>query len=151
MLKNSHLPALHQVQAARPTEPPLLPAGSEGSSLYQVAVFHSLHCLQMISKRLLDPNGFTPQDCSGLEYGFNADKFNETVQIACHIQHCVDWIRQDVLCLADPTLEPFIKAESEIYKPEYHQCRNFEGVRDWAVENEWPGSMNDLQVFSGGG
>lgn len=148
MLHNKHLPALDQTLAKRPITPPLLPPGTENHSLYQVAVFHSLHCLEMIHKRLLDPSGFTPRDCSGLEWGFDAeDGYNQTLQTACHIQHCVDWIRQDIMCLADPTLEPFVIADEVRFEPEYHQCRSFENVRSWAQRNEYPGSMASLQAF----
>lgn len=44
-LDDWHLKALNEKRPKHPTEPPLLPADAKGKSLYQVAVFHSMHCL----------------------------------------------------------------------------------------------------------
>lgn len=144
-LDDSHLTALNETKVPHPTTPPLLPDDVKGMSLYQVGVFHSMHCIDMIYQQLINPSPFTPPlDCTDLQLSsFDREKYPLGLQMACHAQHCVDWIRQDIACLADPTLESLIDSDH----PAQHQCRSFEQVRGWALENQYKGDFSNLYEF----
>lgn len=72
---------------------------SSGQQLTRgIAMFHKLHCLQSLrsefTRLVHDPNRH--------EVFWSASE--ETTRM--HIGHCFDFIRQDILCGADTTLEP---------------------------------------------
>lgn len=56
-----------------------------------------------------------------------------------HIEHCINALRQSLMCSADVTPIPWswsekdhdAKAVAEIA----HTCRNFDDIRNWALEN----------------
>ncbi|KAJ8132760.1 hypothetical protein O1611_g860 [Lasiodiplodia mahajangana] len=91
-----------------------------------IEVFHHLHCLNMIRKTLhLD------------YYGINEDSME---RYNTHIEHCIDSIRQALMCTSDIT--PFTVEWNTRYhrpRPDFittpHTCRNFEKLRDWALEH----------------
>lgn len=57
-----------------------------------------------------------------------------------HVDHCIDQIRQSLMCNSDITPIPYA------WYPQYqktmpttgitHTCRDFDAVRDWALERE---------------
>lgn len=99
----------------------------------------------MIHRQLLKPPKLTaPLDCSSLEHGgYDPKEVDFDFYMACHVLHCVDWVRQDVQCLANPALEPLV--DEEVVKP--NQCRSFDKVRDWALENQYQGDFKNLAEF----
>lgn len=87
-------------------------------------VFHELHCLNMIRKRL---------------YWDDSKPMPETLSMV-HMDHCIDNLRQSVMCSSDVT--PISHAwypKYEAVLPEtgmMHTCRDFDAIRDWARERE---------------
>ncbi|KAI5865375.1 hypothetical protein GGS23DRAFT_558957 [Durotheca rogersii] len=83
-------------------------------------VFHQLHCLNILRKRLYasDP---------AVQLG---DSF--------HTAHCFDYIRQSLMCLSDVNIAPISwserKGEYAIHWDTVRQCRNFEGIHKWALD-----------------
>jgi hypothetical protein len=78
----------------------------------------------------MSPNYYKPQD-SGPDgederFGFP------------HISHCIDLIRQSLMCHSDVTPLVFQWSEAEQkHEPMpniYHTCRNFEAIQEWAKE-----------------
>ena len=66
-----------------------------------------------------------------------------------HIDHCFDYIRQAIICAADPAIEPArigkdgLRSQVDGWGAE-HQCRSWEDLIDFANENapseaEWWG------------
>ena len=57
-----------------------------------------------------------------------------------HIDHCVDSIRQSLMCSAD--ISPLVWQwkeefqETKIRADIVHTCRDFESIRQWAVEHQ---------------
>ncbi|KAK7923739.1 hypothetical protein PG985_007810 [Apiospora marii] len=100
-------------------------------------VFHDLHCLNMLRKHLLPDYYPEHRNASSTENGF------------MHIMHCVDALRQSIMCNVDLSIIPFQampqwNEEWKFYQPQIvgdHMCRNFEAVQDWAREHamadEW--------------
>lgn len=56
-----------------------------------------------------------------------------------HISHCVDSLRQALMCSVDITPIPWmwspLKQETVPVATIQHTCRNFETIRQWAKEN----------------
>lgn len=98
-------------------------------SIYQIDAFHTIHCLYRIRSKLLgktvhgehEPQNTTDSD---MELG--------------HTLHCVNYIRQSLMCHADLTLQGTKNMRSFI-KNEGHQCRDWESVAAWAKRMAWTG------------
>ncbi|KAM7215684.1 protein of unknown function (DUF3328) domain containing protein [Rhypophila decipiens] len=100
--------------------PPSLPApnNKEHAKVYGVSMFHQLHCLNF------------------LRYAY----YPETVEdfppdeVEFHRDHCLDYIRQGIMCAGDFTLEPLTEVGINGMGAT-HQCRNFERMFSWAYEH----------------
>jgi Mycotoxin biosynthesis protein UstYa len=79
----------------------------------------------MLRKRLWSNETFTPDhELMGME----------------HLEHCIDAIRQTLMCTADVTPLPWNwveeDQEAKAVADVAHSCRDFERIRDWAIENQ---------------
>ncbi|KAJ5593539.1 hypothetical protein N7537_010443 [Penicillium hordei] len=94
-----------------------------GGFLVGIEVFHELHCLNQIRR--------------GLRRDYYTKHAPEP-DYTTHIDHCLDHLRQAVMCNVDVTLIPFFWDEKHNTSlPDFqveHTCRNFWKVRDWAIE-----------------
>ena len=57
-----------------------------------------------------------------------------------HLSHCLDALRQSLMCSVDITplpweWDPIDKRSKEVAEVQ-HTCRNFEKVKQWALENK---------------
>ena len=55
-------------------------------------------------------------------------------EVVLHRDHCLDYIRQALMCHADATFEPLTQAGINGLGA-VHQCRDFEKVFSWAYEH----------------
>ncbi|KAJ8129036.1 hypothetical protein O1611_g4595 [Lasiodiplodia mahajangana] len=107
---------------ARPMDNKTLPIpGDKGGYVVQLAVFHQLHCLNMIRKALYDGADMSNTDDSmGIE----------------HLDHCVDMLRQSIMCTSDVTPTTFARTSLEssmkVVAEVVHTCRSFSKVQQWA-------------------
>lgn len=57
-----------------------------------------------------------------------------------HLDHCIDMIRQNILCSADVTPLPFIwvkeRQENLQVGKVLRTCRDFDAIRQWGLENQ---------------
>lgn len=57
-----------------------------------------------------------------------------------HLEHCIDALRQSLMCASDITPLPWMWVEADQEAKEVaevvHTCRNFEDVRQWAIQNK---------------
>ncbi|KAL0070222.1 hypothetical protein AAF712_002712 [Marasmius tenuissimus] len=103
--------------------------GDEGYYIAELDVFHNLHCLNMVRKAL-NP-AYYP------EWNITASE-----KSAQHVSHCIDWVRQSIMCHADTSVivwqwEDWVN--SSIVKGDVaHTCRNFKKIQDWAKERVLP-------------
>ncbi|KDR69141.1 hypothetical protein GALMADRAFT_215420 [Galerina marginata CBS 339.88] len=87
-------------------------------------VFHQLHCLNMI-RQALHPE-YYPKRRMNTTYG------------DWHIRHCVDSVRQSLMCSAD--ISVIVWQWSDELQETFprgniaHTCRNYEKIQDWAKE-----------------
>jgi hypothetical protein len=96
--------------------------GTENRTFF-VSMFHQLHCLRGFQRYLLG--------------GKHLDKG--------HLQHCFNYVRQQILCHADLTLEPGDFATrnfSESRVGATHTCQDWEAVYDYMTVN-W----DDLMIW----
>ena len=96
----------------------------------QVAVVHQLHCLHMVWR---DHHlSYFPDEEAARE---KRPGFYEA-----HYEHCVDMIRQRIMCTADTGLITFRWIEGKKGpEPDFnteHQCRNIEATMDRTREME---------------
>ncbi|KAG0700226.1 hypothetical protein DFH29DRAFT_807883 [Suillus ampliporus] len=89
--------------------------GSNGR-VFGISMFHQIHCLQMIRSALINgPNG--------------------------HSGHCLNFLRQAILCNADITLDPLLDDPERMMAGTdglgvTHFCRDWSQVYDYVVENQ---------------
>jgi hypothetical protein len=59
-----------------------------------------------------------------------------------HIDHCVEMIRQSLMCSADITVDVWAWNEGNqmvnVRADNMHTCRDFEAIRQWAIERKAP-------------
>ena len=66
--------------------------------------------------------------------------------------HCIDYFRQVIQCHSDLTPLLFWRYNGESYLPdltEYHQCRKFDDVYEWAVTRNQTGATLSKKVPDG--
>ncbi|KAF2186000.1 hypothetical protein K469DRAFT_726441 [Zopfia rhizophila CBS 207.26] len=105
--------------------------GDEDHHIVMLDVFHQLHCLNMIRKAL------APDYYHGWKINYE------------HSIHCIDSLRQSLMCSVDITPIPFMWHE-ELGMLQHegrilHTCRDFELVRQWALDNEMAPNLNWME------
>ncbi|KAK7952805.1 uncharacterized protein PG986_008533 [Apiospora aurea] len=97
-------------------------APKQGGYVAALEVMHTIHCLDHIRK------------------GFRPDVYPPDNEIhgVKHIDHCINHLRQVILCAGDLTPIPsvyFTGIENNyINSDRPHTCRNFKKIRDWVSE-----------------
>ncbi|TDZ32915.1 Phenylalanine aminomutase [Colletotrichum trifolii] len=103
--------------------PPSVPhPDNPNTNIYQVNVFHSLHCLYRIRNRLISkvPLDKWPRD-------------------DIHTMHCLDHIRNDLMCNVDLSLSGSSEYISFNHGHQGKKCRDLGAVQDWSRRNAWTG------------
>ncbi|KAI1781313.1 hypothetical protein F4818DRAFT_451456 [Hypoxylon cercidicola] len=85
---------------------------TDGRAVYAVAAFHHLHCLAVLRTSL---------------YQYKNER--EQINSWFHVRHCIDALRQLILCSADPTI---IGGESA-----WHECRDWYALKEWIEERAY--------------
>ncbi|KAH8803546.1 hypothetical protein F5884DRAFT_904063 [Xylogone sp. PMI_703] len=98
-------------------------------SVYQVDGFHSLHCLYRLRNKILSD---TP--------------IAETPRGHMHTLHCIDYIREQLMCHADMTLQGTDDYVHYINNKGY-QCRDFSAIQTWVNEHKWPGHRTYIDAW----
>ncbi|KAF4635476.1 hypothetical protein G7Y89_g2625 [Cudoniella acicularis] len=121
-----------------------------GSSQYIVGldVFHQLHCLNMIRKSLY------PEYYGGHPLGVKANGSYQAEikwQNDWHIAHCIDSIRQSLMCSIDvSTISWTWIPESNLSAPDArttHTCRDWDRVYEWAVEHKLRDKFDETAAY----
>ena len=117
------------------------PEEAGGGHVASVEVFHHLHCLNFIRKSTYRAY-YNDKDISFTE---------SEAKIRRHQDHCIDMIRQAIMCTGDVGLMTYnwVKDNSQPY-PDFdtnHRCRNFDRLLEWgentAVKGPAPQAFND--------
>ncbi|PSS03843.1 hypothetical protein BD289DRAFT_420360 [Coniella lustricola] len=104
--------------------------GDEEHSVVWLGVFHELHCLNILRKLIWFEY-----------YSVMSDLVAGRNNMRNHLVHCVDAIRKASMCHADITPIP-LWSEPDFKKGEItpvfkvpHTCRNYDRIKEWAVEH----------------
>ncbi|KAL5321891.1 hypothetical protein ACEPPN_009854 [Leptodophora sp. 'Broadleaf-Isolate-01'] len=100
----------------------------EEGEIYSLSITHQLHCLAVIRHVIMK---YEKRDKSR----FAGDG---------HEYHCIDYIRQAIICAGDTTLDyaEIVTGSDGVERRlgftganSTHQCRDWDAIREWAVEN----------------
>ncbi|KAF2197264.1 hypothetical protein GQ43DRAFT_216034 [Delitschia confertaspora ATCC 74209] len=108
-------------------------------SVYYIKAYHDLHCLKLIRKAIINPSNLSEQR-------INLD----------HVFHCLDGLRQDIMCTADdtpmPAASPGVVGDGQLRlcrdwdkmvawatRPDNHACHKFDDYRE---------AINTLELFA---
>ncbi|KAL9012797.1 MAG: hypothetical protein Q9173_002461 [Seirophora scorigena] len=127
----------------------------EKKSIYLLAGFHDLHCLVRIHPKLpllSHPSNSLPRKFLLTDVGSQQKTLREWISLksrnltpmesAEHMFHCLDALRQDVMCYADDT-------------PRYTDKTHISGVgqrrpcRSWSLLNAWAAERNACWRYTG--
>ncbi|EME42004.1 hypothetical protein DOTSEDRAFT_25662 [Dothistroma septosporum NZE10] len=92
--------------------------------VYGVSVFHQLHCVNMLRLNMY------PEEFHWTLPGESAE------QIRKHRDHCIDYLRQAIMCNADVTFEPWGEAGINGMGA-IHQCRDYQKIFTWAFNQRY--------------
>ncbi|KAF7430918.1 hypothetical protein PC9H_006633 [Pleurotus ostreatus] len=121
---------------------PTVPSFGNMSRLYGgLDVFHQLHCLDYV-RMAIEPERYgNSHSKHSLRGKRRASKDLPHVSDAEHVSHCIDMIRQSLMCSADISVISWYMPEASSPEhtpkplPRFDQtrmCRDFDGLRDWA-------------------
>ncbi|KAF2233662.1 hypothetical protein EV356DRAFT_468244 [Viridothelium virens] len=108
-------------------------------SIYLVEGYHNLHCLKNIHRSLVE-----------FRNGLNQSRSWP------HITHCVDALRQDIMCNADDTPRYSTQSKGKATGiGQYRRCRNWAKLEAWTKQhsscfkfiNETDDDLNNLERF----
>ncbi|KAG1787747.1 uncharacterized protein HD556DRAFT_936759 [Suillus plorans] len=101
-----------------------------GGYMTSIEAVHQLHCVNLLRKASWFEHYSASTDRS---FQFPPDAIHR------HIGHCIEMIRQNIMCRADTTMltwhwvqgydSPHAKFSTR------HRCRNFEKIMDWSTEH----------------
>jgi hypothetical protein len=108
-------------------------------------MFHSLHCINALrkefSKILYNGTGYLTEYKHELPAFVSGGEWH-----AMHVDHCLDRLRQDVMCHGDMTPSPLFSFEGfplVAGRSGPHTCRKFEPIRAWLDMRGSNGKAND--------
>jgi hypothetical protein len=81
---------------------------------YMMSMFHQLHCLSYLA--------------SHFQQGYGGVPLKE--EVAHHSAHCLNYLRQGIMCAADTTLEG--KTGDGPGEGSEHECTDYEAILQWA-------------------
>ncbi|KAH7072347.1 hypothetical protein FB567DRAFT_554024 [Paraphoma chrysanthemicola] len=108
-------------------------------SVYYLKGIHDLHCLKLIRKAIVSKHKGE----------------NQTFSLH-HIYHCLDGLRQDIMCMADDTPMPS-PSDHHVGDGQIRQCRDWSQMIDWALEpkrnacykwDDYREATNTLELFA---
>jgi hypothetical protein len=107
-----------------------------GGYLVNVEGMHHLHCLNLVRKSLY--YNYDYYKALGTHAFLNPDKI-----IKLHTSHCLDTIRQVLMCNVDTGVLGQVWYDPTDVRafPDFqthHKCKNFDAVRQWAVKHQAP-------------
>ncbi|KAK5994224.1 Hydroxylase cctR-like protein [Cladobotryum mycophilum] len=96
---------------------------------YQIAMYHQLHCIASLKADTLFLYTLLDQT-SSVEA---IEGVKKKIHKESHTAHCLEYLRQSIMCLGDTTLEPFV-GELGLDHIE-HKCRNWDTLFEFATKH----------------
>ncbi|XXH05724.1 hypothetical protein Hte_012160 [Hypoxylon texense] len=121
-------------------------AGTDEDYPIVFTIFHDLHCLDAIRITL----GYLRDDKWNSTYNPYSlpwpEEFEEGLYSEDHAYHCLNGIRQSLQCHSDVTPQVFqYVPERDMIRSNFnvlHTCRNFDAIRQWALERQLKGEFD---------
>jgi len=102
--------------------------GDEENYAVGLSVFHQLHCLNLVRQGLYPDYYADP--VTGAIGGVPKEDWPD------HLSHCLDNVRQALMCSSDISLVVWqwgeVENRASIRMDTVHSCRNFDRIADWA-------------------
>lgn len=95
-------------------------------SIYLIDMFHSLHCVYRIRNKLTS--------------SVSLDEWPRNDE---HTLHCLDYIREQLMCHPDLMLDATEDMVHFDINPG-HQCRNSDDITAWSIAHHWEGHRQFL-------
>ncbi|KAH8894624.1 hypothetical protein GQ53DRAFT_744732 [Thozetella sp. PMI_491] len=115
-----------------PNKTILFPHDPNHRYLVNLDVFHQLHCLNLI-RQAFHPEYYKPHN-PGPHAGDEDGLLGPS-----HISHCIDSIRQSLMCNADISVMNWVwnerKGQNQPIGQNYHTCRRFDKIQEWARQH----------------
>ncbi|WYZ44001.1 hypothetical protein EsH8_VII_000437 [Colletotrichum jinshuiense] len=147
-LYNFGISKISKEEAKKLPSPTIAIPGTE-DYLIELDVWHELHCLNDLRKLLY------PEVYGGLlEVTMPNGTINRDTEAFRHWDHCVDSLRQALMCHADVSPIPFhinVPANFGIFPrlATTHTCKNFTKIQQWAMDRwagDWDFNVNETQA-----
>ncbi|CEJ87111.1 hypothetical protein VHEMI04306 [[Torrubiella] hemipterigena] len=94
-------------------------------------VFHQLHCVNML-RRNLNPEYYKP---------YNPEPLHTE-----HMYHCLDYLRQGVMCQSDLTPMYFeysaVRHRTRQVQETWHTCRDFDRIQAWSLARDYDAHLD---------
>jgi mycotoxin biosynthesis protein UstYa len=108
-----------------------------GQYWFELDVYHNLHCLNAVRKGI--SRSLYPSPASDVEKRDegNATDIHGPEWDHIHLEHCMDRIRQALMCQADMTpsiMHRWGEPRAQLYKTEKRLCRKWEPIRQYMDE-----------------
>ncbi|KAI0908129.1 hypothetical protein F4823DRAFT_600619 [Ustulina deusta] len=104
----------HNLPPPRPVNPKTVGGPDEIKSTYTIAYWHHIHCIASVAKLYFHARTRTGTPEHDDE----------------HMVHCLEVLRNAVMCLADTTPEDGVN-----WWENTHQCRDYQQLRSWASDH----------------
>ncbi|KAH8901446.1 hypothetical protein GQ53DRAFT_814903 [Thozetella sp. PMI_491] len=133
-LYNFGITGISPEEASQLYEPTVHLPHDNRTYVVSLGVFHQLHCVNHLRRALY------PDEYPGL-WEYNEDgTVNHNTILSLHWNHCIDILRQTLMCHADITPMPYYYREwdDNVYSvlASSQNCRDYESIRTWAAERQ---------------
>lgn len=121
--------------------------------IYQIDMFHSMHCVVSRAPSYIWADGLQTTDSIREKYRLRNKLTSEKSLEAWprndqHTLHCLDYLREQLMCNADLTLEGTDDL-LHFNKNSGHVCRSNDAVASWAAAHHWDGHRKFLVDTTG--
>ncbi|TKW52087.1 hypothetical protein CTA1_11345 [Colletotrichum tanaceti] len=129
--------AISEQESSRITNGTASAVGDSKKHIVELEMFHQFHCLKWLRDQFWDLNAAVTA----------SHKLNDFPQRVNHTDHCIDYLRQVIMCHGDitpitfewiPDIDGYIAHHST-----EHVCRNFDAIFDWAADRNTTGLEAD--------
>jgi len=110
-----------------------------GGYMADIFVFHHLHCLNLIRQTSRwSWDYYRAKAGTDEALGTAFENFDGEDQLETHFTHCLDIIRQEIMCTANTAIygQWYVKDAGLVMDFNFNrQCKNFDDIRKWYAEN----------------
>ncbi|KAL0931139.1 uncharacterized protein CTRU02_213874 [Colletotrichum truncatum] len=129
--------AISEQESSRITNGTASAVGNPKKHIVELEMFHQFHCLKWLRDQFWHLNAVVTA----------SHEFDDFPQRVNHTDHCIDYLRQVIMCHGDitpitfewiPEIDGYIAHHST-----EHMCRNFDTIFDWSVKRNTTGLEAD--------